>query len=145
MNRGASDDYYTSHTVGVLDLCLKRTLWFGILRRSVNGAVCVLGNPWEYNWALDVKKILTSFKVLEQHCKAEEETPQHPSLHPNTTPRRPEPPSFAQPTTLPPIRTNHSSSHHMIPNVWKLLLAIDSTDDPVVVHAPTNPEEVGSR
>ncbi|KAJ3998349.1 Alpha/Beta hydrolase protein [Lentinula boryana] len=38
----------------------------------------------------------------------------------------------------------HSSSHHVVPQVRKPLLAINSTDDPVVVHAPTSPEEVGS-
>ncbi|KAJ4479033.1 Alpha/Beta hydrolase protein [Lentinula aciculospora] len=38
----------------------------------------------------------------------------------------------------------HSSSHHVVPHVRKPLLAINSTDDPVVVHAPTSPEEVGS-
>ncbi|KAF5393087.1 hypothetical protein D9757_001084 [Collybiopsis confluens] len=38
----------------------------------------------------------------------------------------------------------HSSSHHMVLKVRKPLPAINSTDDPVVVHAPTSPEEVGS-
>ncbi|KIK64813.1 hypothetical protein GYMLUDRAFT_195274 [Collybiopsis luxurians FD-317 M1] len=37
-----------------------------------------------------------------------------------------------------------SSSHHVVPFVRKPLLAINSTDDPVVVHAPTSPDEVGS-
>ena len=38
----------------------------------------------------------------------------------------------------------YSSSHHLLPQVRKPLLAINSADDPVVVHAPTTPEEIGS-
>lgn len=38
----------------------------------------------------------------------------------------------------------YSSSHYVLPQVRVPLLAINSTDDPVVVHAPTTPEEIGS-
>ena len=38
----------------------------------------------------------------------------------------------------------YSSSHHVLPQVRKPLLAINSNDDPVVVHAPSTPEEIGS-